>query len=91
MSAVSVTTRFSEKDIKVIDELVKRGYFTNRSDAIRMSVRYYYYSEMKGLKVPSIIKKLSKIAAERGITEKDVIKACRKAGKKVYKEVYGSS
>ncbi|MCK5772600.1 MAG: hypothetical protein KAH57_02325 [Thermoplasmata archaeon] len=34
-----IISRFSPKDIDLIDEVVERGYFTNRSDAIRNSLR----------------------------------------------------
>ncbi|MCK5772597.1 MAG: ribbon-helix-helix protein, CopG family [Thermoplasmata archaeon] len=39
MTNVSITIRLSPKDIALIDNRVKKGYFTNRSDAIRNSIR----------------------------------------------------
>ena len=39
MTNVSITIRLSPKDIELIDEMVEKGYFTNRSDAIRNSMR----------------------------------------------------
>ena len=39
MTNVSITIRLSPRDIALIDNRVRKGYFTNRSDAIRNSIR----------------------------------------------------
>ncbi len=39
MTNVSITIRLSPGDIKLIDDVVEKGEFTNRSDAIRDSIR----------------------------------------------------
>ena len=39
MTNVSITIRLSPGDIDLIDDVVEKGQFTNRSDAIRDSIR----------------------------------------------------
>lgn len=87
MNAKSVTTRFPKKDAEIIDTLVKKGFFTNRSDFIRSAVRQYL--KAKGLTVPPIIGKTSAIADVKGITREDIIRETRKVRRDVYKEEYG--
>jgi Arc/MetJ-type ribon-helix-helix transcriptional regulator len=39
MKTITVATKLTEKMVKVIDDLVKEGYYANRSDALRDAAR----------------------------------------------------
>lgn len=87
MSTRSITTRFSIRDLKGLDKLVKKGYFTNRSDAIRTSVRFYL--QMDKIDIPPIIKEMSAVADRVGITREDIVETSRKVRRQIYEEEYG--
>ncbi len=70
----------------MIDEKVKGGYFTSRSDVIRYSVR----KQLETMEsIDAFRERLSRIADEKGITAEDIRQDVREARKVVYKEVYG--
>ena len=40
MKNMSVTASISDREVKLLDRLVKEGYYCSRSDAVRAFVRY---------------------------------------------------
>jgi Arc/MetJ-type ribon-helix-helix transcriptional regulator len=89
MVGTVLTTRFSKKDIEVMENLIKSGFFESKSDLIRHSVRHFI--EEKTLSVPLLIKKNAIQADKLGITHEDLIKKAKKIGAKVYEEEYGDN
>lgn len=88
MQNSSVTVRLSPRDVEMMDNKINEGYFTNRSDVIRYSLRHLMHELEEKERRLDI---LAKIADEKEITMGDVRDAVRKARKEVYKEVYGDA
>lgn len=81
MEPTAIPTKFTRKDIDLMDEFVKEGYFSTRSDLVRTSVRHYLH-ELSSLQIKRKIpqKRLSKDDVE---TE---LKEIRKVRKKLWEK-----
>ena len=62
----TVTSRLEQEDIEYLDKLIKMGYFSNRSEAIRIIVS----KELK-----EIIKKQFDTGIQKNLENKSILKA----------------
>jgi len=70
MASTTVPVRFVKKDIESIDHFIEEGFFTTKSDLIRMSVRHY----IRELAFEELMKK----ASNRPLTKEDVDRVNRR-------------
>lgn len=70
MESTAIPTKFTKKDIDLMDEFVKEGYFSTRSDLVRTSVRHYLH-ELSSLQIKRRIpqKQLSDDDVENELNE----------------------
>ena len=86
MANESITIRFAKHDLSVIDKKIKEGFYTNRSDFVRSSVRHLIFNLEKGEKNLDIVRD---IARQKKIRMADIRKTIKKVRPEVYAEVYG--
>jgi len=80
---ISVQVRFPSKELKRIDNYVKKGEYSSRSEFIRDAVRK---AEMlRSLQI------LREIIKDEGLTEKELLEGGKEARKKLFKEMFGES
>jgi Arc/MetJ-type ribon-helix-helix transcriptional regulator len=61
MEAVAIPAKFTKKDIALMDEFIKEGYFSTRSDLVRTSVRHFLHElSMREIRSKIPTKKISK-------------------------------
>ena len=89
MTGTVLSTRFSKKDLEIMENLIMSGFFDSKSDLIRHSVRHFI--EEKTFSIPLIIKKNAIQADKLGITHEELIKKANRIGAKVYEEEYGDA
>jgi metal-responsive CopG/Arc/MetJ family transcriptional regulator len=77
MEAQAVPTKFTKKDIQLLDHFIEEGYFSTRSDLIRTSVRHYLH-ELTLMEIQGRVRSKKK---KRKWTKKDI--------KKELKEIRG--
>jgi Arc/MetJ-type ribon-helix-helix transcriptional regulator len=82
MNDETVTVRLSRWDAERLDNMVKNGLYTNRSDAIRAAVRRMADSLDN---IPPIVSEIMDEAARKGITHERVVQACREARKEAHR------
>ena len=82
----SITVRLSPNDIKMIDKKIIEGFFTNRSDVIRYSIRRTIQNlDLK----ENNLDILASIAQDKQISIKDIQKALKTAHLETYRDMYG--
>ena len=87
MTNESITVRLSPNDIEMIDRKVSEGRFTNRSDAIRFSLRHF----LMGLEEKERnLLILADMASSKGIDGSGVRKAVRKVHSELHVELHGN-
>jgi Arc/MetJ-type ribon-helix-helix transcriptional regulator len=69
-----------------MDKLVKSNNFKSREDLLKASLNHYLQEASEKEK---FYRRMDKIADKKGITKDDIIKKCKKVGKRVYREEYG--
>ncbi len=65
--SIAITVRLPKRCIEIIDEMVKAGIFTSRSEAVRFIVRY------------SLVEGIHKKLLPKKKEESTNVKVCRKA------------
>ncbi len=86
MTNNSITVRLSPNDIKMIDRKIVEGFFTNRSDVIRYSIR----RTIQDLEAKEHnLDELASLTQDRGISIRDIQKALRNAHRDTYSDMYG--
>jgi len=85
MASSTIGIRLSDYDVERMDRTIKDGYFTSRSDFIRVSIREKLKQVEDKEGYAYIIRR---IARERGISDDDVIEAARKARKDLYSKEF---
>jgi len=54
MTVITISTKITEKEVEEIDELIKRGKFNNRSDALRTIIRGFLSSRKETGQTPEV-------------------------------------
>ena len=75
--------RLPEAEYMYIDESIKDGYFTSRSDFVKSAIRLQIHETTKR-KLNDLMKKENK---ETSFNE--ILKSAKESRKKVYKEIWG--
>ena len=75
--------RLPEAEYKYIDESIKDGYFTSRSDFVRSAIRLQIHETSK--------RKLEDMMRDNKSkrTHNEILKTAKKSRKEVYKEIWG--
>lgn len=80
----SITARFSNTDIKAIDSLIKAGFYTTRSDFLKVAARNLLREDVPI--IPDLIIGMQQQAKKRGITQGKMLKELRKVRRELYDE-----
>ena len=75
--------RLPEAEYKYIDESIKDGYFTSRSDFVKSAIRLQIHETTKR-KLNDLMKHVKK---RRSYNE--ILKSAKDSRRKVYKEIWG--
>ena len=86
MEAVAIPAKFTRKDIDLMDQFIKEGYFSTRSDLVRTSVRHYLHElSLREIRKNIKPKKLSKKDIE------EELKEIKKIRKDLWKKKYAKN
>ncbi len=70
MEATAIPAKFTKKDIDLMDQFIRKGYFSTRSDLVRTSVRHYLHElSMREIKTRMEQKILDKKEIEKELKE----------------------
>ncbi len=86
MEAVAIPAKFTRKDIDLMDQFIKNGYFSTRSDLVRTSVRHYLH-ELSLREIKNMIQ--PKVLSEKEIEEE--LKEIKKIRKDLWKKKYAKN
>ena len=83
MTTSQVIFRLDRNILKRLDGEIKSKGYRNRNEWFHSIVRRTIQSDEE------FLKHMAEIAREKGITDEEVMKACREVRHEVYREVYG--
>ena len=75
--------RLPEAEYKFIDEVIKNGYFTSRTDFIKSAIRLQIHETSK-----RVLTELKKKKRKKNISHAELLKSAKKSRKAVYKEIW---